>query len=365
MQSRSYISSSNSRSVPRRWFEHRGRSVLLWCAATLCLSPVAGGYLIDKCPFHIRDPEAAASVSLWQRATPAPQILVLGSSRLGSFVRTSELNSLSKQLLGNDFVPIFNASLVCGEPITLKFVTDRLLATRTPPRLVLLETSPDLLARDNRYFSFAITRELTARDLPKCISDIFLSHEAVSRLLSSRLIPFFRHRDHFLGWVNEFAGGSVFDSPSPSNGLEAHSFQFIRDRDKEDPRTPLERMQAGAKRFESHLRDYQIEGATSSAFKSTVALLHDRGCRIVLVEPPVSSSQRALLTGDARTQFDAFLRQLESSYQCEIADFSERLPDSMFVDNHHANDAGSVQFTELLADEVISPSWRKVSKLAR
>jgi hypothetical protein len=318
--------------------------------------------LIDRCPFPIRDPEAAAAVSLWQRANPQPQILVLGSSRLGSFVRTPELNTLSKQLLGNEFVPVFNASLICGEPITLEFVTRRLLAARTPPRMVLLETSPDLLARDNRYFSFAITRELTVRDLPKYIPDIVLSHAALSRLLSSRVTPFFRHRQHLLGWAKAAIGLGPGEAALPSNAMEAQSFQFIRDKDKEDPQPLAERMRLGAKRFESHLRNYQIEGATSAAFESTISMLHNHGCRIILVEPPISSSQRALLTGSARAQFESFVQRLRTSYHCETADYSERLPDSMFVDNHHANDAGSLKFTQWLAREVILPSSRKVAK---
>jgi hypothetical protein len=365
MQSLSSIFSSKTRlPASRGCFKSSARTALVWLAATLCISPFVGGFLLDRCPFRIRDPEAAASVSIWQRTNPAPQILVLGSSRLGSFVRTPELNRLSEESLGQGFVPVVNASLVCGEPITLEFVTRRLLAAGTPPQLVLLEASPDLLARDNRYFSFAITRELTARDLPKYLPDIFLSQSAVSRLLSSRLIPFFRHRNHFLGWINEAVGGAAAEPALPANAVEAHSFQFIRDKDKEDPRPPVERMRIGAKRFQSHLRKYQIEGSTSSAFESTVAMLHNRGCRIVLLEPPVSSYQRALLTDEARAQFDGFVQRLRTLYQCQIADYSERLPDSMFVDNHHANDAGSLKFTEYLASEVISPTWSKVVKHA-
>jgi hypothetical protein len=135
MQSPSFTSSSDRRlPASRRDFQNCARTALIWFAAVLCVSPLVGGYLIDRCPFHIRDPEAAASVSLWQRAKPEPQILVLGSSRLGSFVRTAELNELSKESLGNRFVPIFNASLVCGEPITLEFLTRRLLAARTTTR---------------------------------------------------------------------------------------------------------------------------------------------------------------------------------------------------------------------------------------
>ena len=336
------------------------RRSLFWCGLTLCLSPLVGGWLVDSCPVHIRDPGAAACVSLWRRAKPEPQILVLGSSRLGSFVRTRELNTLSKDLLGDDFTPIFNASVICGEPITVQFITRRLLVSRAPPKLVLLETSPDLLARNNRYFVFVITQQLTAGDLPRYIPDILRSEAAVSRLISSRVTPFFRHRNHLLGWTNELVSGGRKIPSLPSKAVEAHSFQFVRDRGKDDPVPLAKRMQIGAARFRSYLRNYQIAGATSAALESTVAMLRAHGCMVILVAPPVSSAQRALLTGDAQTQFDTFLQRLTISYGCEVANYSNRLPDHMFVDNHHANDAGSIKFTEWLAAETLAPAWRKV-----
>src|SRR3954471_23203597 len=137
----------------------RARRALFWCVVTLSLSPLAGGWLVDHMPFHIRDPEAAASVNGWANAKPHPAILVLGSSRLGSFFCTMELNAAVSSMLHNTSAPIFNAALSCGEPITLEFVSRRLLASgAAPPRLVLLEFSPELLPRNNRYFKFNITR---------------------------------------------------------------------------------------------------------------------------------------------------------------------------------------------------------------
>ena len=343
----------------------RARCVLLWCAVTLCISPMVGGWLVDHCPLHIRNPEVATTVSLWKKANPRPDILLLGSSRLGYFVRTDELAALTKEKHSGN---IFNASLLAGEPIAIEFLTRLLLASENGiPRLAILETSPDLLMRNNVYFEFVITRQLTETDLPKYMREILLSHTSISRLLSSRLIPFFRHRHELLKWAAETARyrselETLQIDGSQSAGRYGNSFQGDRDRSERSTVPMAERISTGTHRFESHLRNYQIAGGTSAAFESTVAMLQARGCFIVLLEPPLPSAQRALFTTEIQRQFNAFLQRLQNVYGCEFVDYSDRLPDTLFVDNHHAGNAGSLAFTELLAREIVIPMWRNLDK---
>jgi hypothetical protein len=96
-----------------------------------------------------------------------------------------------------------------------------------------------------------------------------------------------------------------------------------------------------------------------------VAMLHARGWTVVLVEPPLSSAHRALFSTAMQTQFRAFVQRLHHSYGCEFFDYSDRLPDTHFSDNHHANPEGSLKFTELLAHEVVAPEWRNLEAKKR
>ena len=127
-----------------------------------------------------------------------------------------------------------------------------------------------------------------------------------------------------------------------------------------DALPPAERLRIALRRFEIHLRHYQLAGATSSAFETTIAMLRAQGCAVVLVEPPLSSAHRAFFNRAMRNQFEAFIQRLHSSYGCEFFDYSDRLSDLHFSDNHHANAEGSLQFTKLLAREVVAPAWRNL-----
>ena len=337
-------------------FRNHAHSSLLWCALVLCISPIAGGWLVDHCPIRIRFPTAAATIALWKQATPQPDILLLGSSRLGSFVRTEELSVTTKGLVANDPPLFFNSTIPGGEPITLEFVARRLLASRsTAPRLVVLETNADLLARDNAYFAGVIIRLMTAADLPKFIGDIMLTHDGRSRVLSSRLIPFFGHRSHLLTWMDKVISRPDVSVRSIQQTAGAADWAALR------PDALWEqRMNVFRQKLAIRYRHYQLEGATASAFEGMVASLHARGCKVVLVKTPLSSPLRALFTRDMQNEFEAFVQRLRRSYGCEFFDYSDKLPDTFFSDPNHANAAGRSRFTELLAHEVVAPTWRKL-----
>ena len=362
----STFSSSLSVSSGRTQFANRARTSLFWCAMALFVSPLPGGWLVDHCPVYIRFPRAAERVASWEEADPHPDVLLLGSSRLGSFVRTGDLHDTTRQLVGNPAPIIFNSTISGGEPITLEFITRRLLAGMSaPPRLVVLETNLDLLARDNVYFKSVVTQVMTAADLPNYVGDIFLHHDGVSRLLSSRLTPFFCHRSHLLAWADE-AVSRLYSQRAQSVSENQRILERCRDLANKETEAPLpaERrrslQQVALQHAGIRLRHYQLAGVTPSAFEATVAMLHARGCAIVLVEMPQSSTYRAFFTRAMQNEFEAFIQRLERAYGCELVDYSTRLPDSSFADGNHGNEAGSAKFTELLAHDVVAPAWRKL-----
>ena len=221
----------------------------------------------------------------------------------------------------------------------------------------------DLLARDNLYFIDVVTKIMTTADIPNYLGDILLYHDGASRLLSSRLTPFFCHRSHLLAWANEAVSAKLAQRPGTigltiasvsQNKSAIDETEQLLDRwrdlanEKPDTLPAAERLRIALRRFEISLRHYELAGATPAAFESTIAMLRAHGCTVLLVEPPLSSAHRAFFSTAVQTQFEAFVQRPRHSYGCQFFDYSDRLPDTHFTDNHHANSEASLRFTELL-----------------
>ena len=120
-----------------------------------------------------------------------------------------------------------------------------------------------------------------------------------------------------------------------------------------------ERIQRGAVFYGGNLRHYDLGGISSGSFERAVAMLSSRGCRVALVETPLTTPLRAMITPDVQVQFTAYVQRLENNYGCIFVDLSDRLPDTDFVDVHHASIDGSREFCQILAREIIAPVWNK------
>ena len=340
----------------RAKFSGHARTSLIWCAVALLFSPLPGGWLVDRCPLDVRFPEAAKLIDFWRKANPPPNVLLLGSSRLGSFIQGGDLDAKIREQLGNNAPIIFTLVFTGGEPITLEFVARQLLASRQePPRLVVLETHVDLLDRNNIFFNGIITRFMTAAELPKFIGEIMLNHDGRSRLLSSRLTPFFRHRSHLLAWMDKVVSRPRENMQSVPGTPRAAPWTAV-------PHDALweQHREIYRRQLATQFRHYHLAGSTAAAFEEMIATLHARGCKVVLVETPLRSTHRALFTRNMQNEFGAFAQRLHRSHECELFDFSARFPDSLFFDDDHGNEQGTRRFSELLAREVVVPEWQQL-----
>jgi hypothetical protein len=344
----------------RRYRESRARRTMWTTAIAVCLSPILGGWLVDRCPLDLRFPEAAKLCQLWRTANPPPNLLYFGSSRFGACLVSDQLAHITEQTSGGESVHAFNATLPGEEPIVMEHLWRRLFATRPLlPRLVVVETNADLLQRRNPFFRRIITAVLTAADLPRYTPDIVLSHEGISRLLSSRLMPFFVHRGALRGWLEQVIEDVVGKSDERDSSKAVMQYQ-----PNNDPTPREEHIRIALHYVETRLRHYQLAGTTSQAFERLIAELHSHGCTVLLVHPPLTSAHRALFPADMRRQFQTFIDRLCRTYGCRFVDYSARLPDEDFYDNHHTTPQGATRFTELLAHEVIAPGWSAISNPA-
>ena len=232
--------------------------------------------------------------------------------------------------------------------------------------VIVLSLRPDFLARKNLFFSLTIKRQFTAGDLPRYLRDIFFSGpKDVSSLASSRLTPFYRHRTILFDWLmsnftstsgtapSTITVPSEIIPPSPTTPSTSSPEDISKNAAWE------ESLKAAAQIYARLLSNYQLEGATSAALEHTVAMLHAHGCKVILVELPLTAPFRAMQPPEILAQFPPYIRRLQEKYRCAYVNLWDRVPDAHFVDGHHVSKEGSREFSKIMAQEVIKPAWVK------
>ena len=242
----------------------------------------------------------------------------------------------------------------------MKSLAGQLLDRGGAPQLILIEVSVELSGRRNYLFDLTLTRLFTARDIADHLGDIFHSNgKALSRLLSSRLLPFHRHRAQFRAWAGQawssLAGPRAPTPPSAFEGVDWAAFA----RPDLAGEKRARRIQHALRVLRRQLADYEIAGKTPAALEHVVALCRQRGATIILFEPPLPSAHRALYSPAVRERYHAFINGLAKAYDCRFVDLSARLPDTMFADNDHVNLDGRGAATRIIAQEILAPAWRE------
>ena len=352
----------------------RARRCLLAVAGALGLSPIAGTLLIDRCPMSARFPEANTIVERWRSRVPPPQIVFFGSSRTAGAVGEREIESIMKRRISVS-PPVFNAAVSAGDPVAMRYMAAHLFSTGPAPRLVILEVTPQSVARRQPFLELLITRQFTMADILAYGGDIFRpGQKAVSRLLSSRLTPFYRHRAHLLAWAEEAtghlpvkSGRDSFSGPLPATAIQPAPMPPPASQPatpppgverRETPFPPSVRAEPYLAGVRKRLADYEVAGRASEALEQLVASCRKKNVRVILLQVPVYSGIRVLLKPEVIGKYRAFIQRIEGDYGCRFVDVSERVSDSMFKDPEHLNSEGGEVFSRTIAEEILLPFWR-------
>jgi hypothetical protein len=105
------------------------------------------------------------------------------------------------------------------------------------------------------------------------------------------------------------------------------------------------------------LKDYRIGGSTDQACERIVRRCRQRNIAVVLIAPPLSSDHRQCYTPQIEAAFLDRLRGLAERYACRFVDYRDRMPDTMFLDNHHLHLEGAQELSRQLVEEVLAPAW--------
>jgi hypothetical protein len=360
-----------------RFAFHKAKSTILWFALGFCLIQLIVDFVVDRYWPRIHSSYLAAMEDRIGNLRRAPTVVVFGSSRLQMAVYEKEFQARLQATTGDPRIEAFNACIPAQDFCTAEYVFDEMVKKNRAPSLLVLEITPEMVAQRNRWLGAHVLPSLKNCRFTTYLGDILRS-ENVARLVRERATPVYRYRQeiqHELG-LNSYtgqqsegpntipaplvagpssAGGNqaVFAaSPSPAQTFAPESLS-----DKAMSKEALERTMLGLPRFELWLKDYKVGGTASLALERILFRCEQLGITAILVCPPVSSYHRKVYTPSIDAAFLAYVHTLEATKRCYFHDCRASLPDNLFYDHHHVEWQGTMEFSRILAEEVVGSAW--------
>lgn len=344
------------------------RALLLAFGFYLC-GQIAVGLALDHAPLRVRFPQAAGVLRKAAKLERSPDVVILGSSRFRASVMTREMDDVLRKGHGQAPPVLLNAAVEAGDGYAMDLLLRRLLAAGVRPRLALIEISPETLARRNGWMNAHIARQLTFPEEAAILPEIALSRK-IDLLVAARLNPVYFYRREILIWITG-RKPPFLRVPDPAEVAREQSSQESADAvapepGAGDPERAAEefrrRAGRGARHIRKWLRKYEISGIAAEGLDRLLERCRAHGVKAILIGPPVTAVHRAVYTDDVESAFRAHLKDLAKRYGVGYVDYRERLPDDLFLDNHHTNAEGARTFSRLLAEEVVRPSWSSVER---
>jgi hypothetical protein len=347
----------------------RGRRAIAWAGLFFLLAQIGGSVLLDYVWTAVKFRSLTnnvAAIETWKRS---PDLICLGSSRMGAAFRQDVVQDRLRQATGDSTLFVFNASIEGANLITMDYAMEKLLAAGARPRWVLLEIEPENLARCNRWHRFDALRMMAWHN--------FLDFAIESRrsggfreIMMTRLLPLYHFRTQILTETGRALGLDA-GPPQPSTGAAAQpesagvpwTVYMAQKRDESMP--PEVRTKIGLETFERWLVDYEIGGKPVEALARLIQRCQQAGAEVLLVAVPTSSTHRRVYTPEIDARFLAHMRQAQDSFGCRFVDYRDRVPDRLFQDSHHVLLEGGKLFSQQIASEVLAPLLAGSRPMAR
>jgi hypothetical protein len=287
----------------------------------------------------------------------------MGSSRFGSLLSETESTRSLRGLTGDSQAWVFNPSVPSGDALTSERTLLEMLRRGVKPRYALIEMCPPSIHANNPWAAQYMERQMMWWELPDHVLEIAREGQLV-RMAQFRLVPLYGYRVNICNAVETAvahwfhpepahlvgAPGAVA-SPTPVNAL---------DWKKIIPQGPpdcdhMAASRRGAPYLERVMRNYRPGGTLVAGLERIVGLCRENGIEPILLQPPVTSAFRECIKPEMETVYRDFVAQFCQKHACLFIDYYTAMPDDMFLDYHHANEAGSALFSRRVAEELLAP----------
>jgi hypothetical protein len=363
--------------LPRlRQRRQRGRRVLAWGLTSFLLLQLTASVLLDYAWPQVRFP------FFWEQTTRPdafavpPTIVSFGSSRSGCLLDEDEITLVVRQLTRDPAVQFFSAATPAGDPIVADRMLDQLLARGLKPRCAVIEFCPESVNHRNNWLTLHVGRQLRWDEVPSYLGEVTITGNLL-RLVGTRFLPLYAFRDqirqHVAGrssdWYEAFLHGPGAASrqvlTGDLTGPAADWGQLIRDSLRNTKPDPNRTTTQGLNDVRRELRQYRPGGNSAAALERMLRRCRAQGIEPLLVAVPLPSGHRGCYEPAIEADFQAYVRDLTSAYQCRFLDYRAALPDHFFIDHHHASPEGKQVFSRQLGLEVLAPFWTEQARARR
>jgi hypothetical protein len=338
----------------------RGRSALLWAGATFLVVQLAVGLALDNSWPNLRFPYAVHVINEVRQCAPKPDIICVGSSRMGMCFRAKEIVRCLREQGGDRAIQVYNATLPRGDLLADDYVVEHLLGQGMRPAVLVVEVSPESLARYNEWLDTDILNQFTWAEVPRLLHEAgYLGAPQRRALFLSRFTPIYQYRRELRQTLFRHWSPPKLPSLSESqDSMEAYGWSEVYAR-LGDPARFSGYTQLMLPGLKAWLNRYQVGGFSARALTQMVRAARRDGIEVVLVAMPVTAAYRAYYTPSVQAQFHAYLDRFTQKYGCHFVDYHDMLPDDNFWDGYHALEAGGMRFSNRLATEVLAPLLRQ------
>lgn len=324
--------------------------IIRWFLVGIMMLWVGGNVLVDFCPWRYRFPEGDYLVNHIPTGDASPVAITFGNSRFRCGLYADELGQLAGEALGQSGpVSVYAGAVPAGTAITFYPMLERMLARGAEPKLVLVEISPETVAQYAPWLEFDTMRHFNFFQTITAIPD-GLRSRSQSRLLSSTMVPLYRHNLQLVDWLRETVGLEPEGEPGVEIARPNRFTKLLGPKD--DPLTDAP--------MRKWFRRYRVGGTQVHNMDRLLQLCKDHGIKVLLVGIPVSTRHRAHYTPEVERQYHQYVDSLKSRFGASFMDFSDRIPDSDFADYHHMVEQGGVLFTRIVAQEYFIPELHQL-----
>jgi hypothetical protein len=354
----------------RRNKARRARRCLGWAFLLVAVAQVVVCWLLDFRWPLVRFPSLEQTVEVVKRQPKSPDIIALGSSRLGAGFREQIIEKELRQI--DPDVRVFNACIEGADPYTMDVVLQHLLAAGMRPKLAVIEVSPETLAAKNRWLKFNMLRMMTWNNLDQFVPHIRQCGGG-REFLMTRCLPLVCHRQMILeSLLMEVTGTDRPRMMAQGSDNTEKDWQklmttgvpweeYMKRARKKDAK-PEALTQAELPFVENWLRDYRIaDGRAAQALGRVLTQCKEHNIDVILVAIPISSKQRELYSPQIEAEFQNHLQQVTAKHGCRCLDYRSRIDNKLFQDNHHLMMEGAQVFSRVLTQEVLGPKWQRTT----